>query len=255
MAFFFTTPKSTRIPGAAGHRGGVGRRQVHLAHGRPQGLDAIRLAVPRRDRRAQADLSLPIRAVDPGRGDAALDLDQVVEPDETAALPGDVEPRDGARAIPIDVRQANVDVIVLADAGIAEARDLLLPAHADAEGGGDLRRVHAEVRRARPIDPDEQLRLLELERGIRVEDAAELDGSAAEALPVFRQRLEVGPAQDEVDLEATAADVERGRVAHGEPEIAELAQPAPDLLHDVALAVVSLEGRERLTAREAVPEA
>ena len=90
----------------------------------------------------------------------------------------------------------------------------------------------------------------------RSSDAAHLDGALAQLLAVGSASVvELGPAEDEVDVEVAAADVEARDVADGDADVAELAEALPDLLHHLALGVVAAEGRAGIAALEPVPEA
>ena len=135
-----------------------------------------------------------------------------------------------------------------------EARDLLVPADHQAEGGGDLLDVDPEVGRPLPVDLDPQLGPVEAERRGEVEHAAHLDGALAQLLAEGRQRRELRPADDVVDVEVAAADVEPRDVPDGDADVAELAEALPDLLHHLALGVVAAEGSARIPAPEPFPE-
>ena len=158
------------------------------------------------------------------------------------------------RVAPVRRAQAELDVVVLVEEGIVEARDLLVPADHQPEGGGDLLDVDPEVGRPLPIDLDPQLGPVETERRGEVEHAADLDGALAQLLAEGRQRGELGPADDVVDVEVAAADVEPRDVPDGDADVAELAEALPDLLHHLALGVVAAEGRARIPAPEPFPE-
>ena len=69
--------------------------------------------------------------------------------------------------------------------------DLLVATDHDLERGRDVRRVHAEVGRALAVDPHAQLRLVELERRVRVDEAEVVATSVlayAEARATFARR-------------------------------------------------------------------
>ncbi len=137
-----------------------------------------------------------------------------------------------------------------------EARDLLVAADHDAQGVGDVRGVDAEVGGALAVDLDAQLRLVELERGVGVHDAADLLGAVAQVFGVGDELFELRAAQDEVDVEAAArAEVERRRVADADAQRRVLAHAPPDLLHHVLLRVVAAEGLQRLAVQRLAPDA
>jgi hypothetical protein len=112
--------------------------------------------------------------------------------------------------VAVRLAQAELDVVVLADQRVAEARDFLFAADHEAQGGADVLGVDAEVGRPGAVDADAELGLLELEGGVGVGDA-QLLGALAEGLGVLGQLRQLGAADRVVDLEAAAADVE-GRV-------------------------------------------
>jgi len=108
-------------------------------------------------------------------------------------------------------------------------------------------RVDAEVRGARPVDLDPQLGLVEPERRVGVEKPKGLL-TVAQALRVRRKRLEVRSPENEVDIEASPADVESGDVPDRDAKIAILAESSPHLLHHLKLGVVSAERGEGVQA-------
>ena len=110
---------------------------------------------------------------------------------------------------------------------------------------GDVRHVDAQVGGAVAVDLHPQLGAVELERGVGVDDAAELLGPHAQLLGVGGERLEVGAAEGEVDVEVAAADVEGRHVAHRAAQVRELGEARADRRHHVALAVVAAEGGRR----------
>ena len=83
-------------------------------------------------------------------------------------------------------------------ARVAEARDLVVAADHQAQRRGDVLRVDAEVGRALAVDLHAQLGLVQLERGVGIDDA-ELRRALAQLLGVLGERLEVRPADGEVD--------------------------------------------------------
>ena len=92
--------------------------------------------------------------------------------------------------------------------------------------------LDAQVGGAVAVDLDAQLGLVELERGVGVDDAAAAPSSAAaQLLGVVGERLELRAADDEVDVGAAAADVERRRsCARDSADRRELREPLAHLL-------------------------
>ena len=74
--------------------------------------------------------------------------------------------------------------------------------------------------------------------------------SRAQRLAIFRQLRQLRPAHDELDFGVAAADVERLDVSDRRAQIGVLAHLLPNLLHDVALAVVAAERRQRIEREE-----
>ena len=124
--------------------------------------------------------------------------------------------------------QAELHVVVLADERVAEAADLLVAADHQAQRRADVAGVDAEVGGALAVDVDAELGLVELERRVGVDDAADLAGAdlSRSCLAVLGERVEVRAADDEVDVEVAAADVERREVAELRAEVLELARAA-----------------------------
>src|SRR4029077_20041408 len=60
--------------------------------------------------------------------------------------------------------------------------------------------------------------------------------------------------QDEVDVEAAAADIEARDIAHEDAEVAELAELLAHLLHHVALGVVAAERGHGIAVDDPAPE-
>src|SRR5262249_60295217 len=84
---------------------------------------------------------------------------------------------------------------------------------------------------------------IELQRGVGVDDAAQLGHALAESLAVLREGDEIRSTDDEVDVERSATDVESGNVPHDDAQVAILADALTYLLDDVTLADVALERR------------
>ena len=103
-----------------------------------------------------------------------------------AAATGEVELVDEPGVVAVGLGEAELDVVVLAGDGVAEAGDLFIAADHQAQGRADVLGVDAEVRRPGAVDADAKLRLAELEGGVGVGDA-ELLGPAPERLGVLRR--------------------------------------------------------------------
>ena len=88
-----------------------------------------------------------------------------------------------------------------------KTRNALIAADHQAHGRGDVISRDAEVGSTRPVDLDAQLRLVELQGGVGVNDA-QLRRFLAQNLGVLRQHFQVGAAQVEVNIKVAAADVE-----------------------------------------------
>ena len=84
------------------------------------------------------------------------------------------------------------------------------------------------------VDVHAQLGAGEFKRRIGVDDA-EIFERIAQTHRHSRRALQVRAAKDEVDVPATAAKIERRRVAHRNAQIGVLATRRAQLLHDVAL--------------------
>ena len=171
-------------------RGEAGRH-VQIFRRGAQGFEAVGERVAGRDRGAQADLALAVEAVDARGGEAGDDLHEVVEAHHAAALLRDVEARDGGRVVAVPFAQAELDIVVLVDARVAVARDVLIAADHEAQCGGDVLGVHAEFGGAGAVNLDAQLGHVEAQRRVGVDDA-EARGEFAEFLGVARELHEVG---------------------------------------------------------------
>src|SRR5207245_5696033 len=114
---------------------------------------------------------------------------------------------------------------------------------------------HAQVGSALAVDLHAPLRAVEPQGRIGVHDATELRRAAAQPLAVVGQSHEIRSADDEVDVEGAAADVEARDVANRHPDVPELSQTLADLLDDVALADVAAEGGHRLAAERRAEQA
>ncbi len=162
---------------APGNGGGVAGRQPHLRHRAPQGSDAVGLTKAGEHHGTETNLALPIGAVDAGGGVPRGDLHEIVQADQAvgpglAALTGDEEARDRAQVAPVLLAEPELHVIVLVAGGVAEARHFRVAPHHEAQRGGDLLGVHAEVPRPLAIDTHAQLGPVEPQRGVGVGDAA-----------------------------------------------------------------------------------
>src|SRR5207244_2269937 len=61
----------------------------------------------------------------------------------------------------VQANQPQLDIVGVIDRDIAVARDTIVTADGNSQRFGNLTRVNTERRRSRPIDMDEQLRLIE----------------------------------------------------------------------------------------------
>ena len=77
-------------------------------------------------------------------------------------------------------------VVVVPDAGVAEARDAVVAADHDAQGDGDVLDGDAQRGGALAVDVDAILGLVELERGVGVCET-KFGGAGAEVLGDFRK--------------------------------------------------------------------
>ena len=98
----------------------------------------------------------------------------------------------------------------------------------------------AQVGGAVAVNLDAQFGLVELERGVGIQQA-QRGRVGAQPLGVGVQQVEVRPEQREVDVEVGAAADEGLRVADGHPHVRQLPQAAANLLLDVALGEVALK--------------
>ena len=214
---------------APGDRGGVARRQPEPRRRLLQGLQPVCEAVARSDGSPQAHLPLPVEPVDARRRLGALEGHDVVEAHRRPVSPRDEQARDPVRPHPVPLVEPQRDIVVLVRGRIEEARHSLVASDHQAHGRGDVLGIDAEIGGPRAVDHDPELRLVELERRVGVDDA-ELRRHVAELLRGLRQRPQVRAAQHEVDVPVPAADVEALRVPHRRADIGELAQPSADLL-------------------------
>ncbi len=229
------------LAGPARHPGGVAGGHPQLVHLGAQGGDAVGLGEPRRHGGPQADLTLAVEPVDARGGLGGDQLDHVVQAGQPAVAAGHEQAGDGGGVVAPAVLDPHLDVVVLVHRLVPEAGDPLVAAHHDAQGVGDVGGVDAQVGGAIAVDLDPQLGLVELQGGVGVEQA-QLGRLLAQPLGVVVEHVEIGPQQGEVDVVVGAAADEGLRVAHRHAHVGHTAQTLPDLLLDVALAVVALEG-------------
>ena len=151
------------FPAAAGHLVGVFGGYVQFINGLAEGREAIGLgiALSRCNSRAQGHHTLAVEAVDAGCGHAGDDLDDIVEADECAGTGRDEQSSEVLAAAAVGGFKAELDVVVVVDLGVAEARDTRVAADKDAEGGGDVGGFDVEGGGARPVDLDAKLGLVE----------------------------------------------------------------------------------------------
>ncbi len=238
---------------ASGNGGRVPGRKVHLPYGPMQGFQAIAERKSRRDLGAQACLALAVEAVDARSAAGGFNLYQVVEPDQAGAPPGHIKPRDGVDTIAITRRQPQLHIVFFIDAGVMKAGHFLVAADHQAERGGDMLRIHIEIRRAFAVDDDPQLRPVEFKRRVGVDDA-QISGTNTQFFAVVGESHQIRPAQDKIDIPVAAADVERRQIAHRGAQIGKLCEPAADLLHDIALRSAP-ESRPGLPVEGLAPQA
>ncbi len=202
------------LAAAAGDGGGVGRRQVHLLYRLAQRFQPVRQRKARPHGRSQAHLALPVHAVDAGGRDLLFQGDEIAELVELAAAAGDEEGEDRSRIVAHAVGQSELDVVVVVDPGVVEAGNLIVAAHHQAQGVGDVGHVDSQVGGAVAVHYHSQLGPVELQGDVGVDDAAQLFGFLTKLVGVAGERLQVRTAQHEVDVPAAAADIEGGHVAH-----------------------------------------
>lgn len=212
-----------------GDAGGVFGGQVHFGGGLAEGDEPVGEGVTGGDGAAEADLALSVDAIDAGGGDAGDEFDDVIESDEAAFASGDVEAGDGFLVIAGAFGEAELDIIGGVDAGVIEAGDLLVAADHDAEGGGDVLGIDAEVGGAGAVDFGTEFGFIEFEGDIGVEEA-EVGGLEAEVFGVFAEFFEFGAEDGEVDFGAGAAGTDGGaHSADGDAEVGEVAELLSDL--------------------------
>ncbi len=188
-------------------------RHVQLACGLLQRLHAVRLRETRADVGAHVHLPLAVLPVDARRAFRVHDAHDVVEPDQLAGVARHQQPAQLRRVVAIGLGQPQLDVVVVVDARVAEARDLVVAAYHDAQRRGDVLRVHAEVGRAVAVDLHLQLGLVQPQRGVRIDDA-DLGRLQSKALAIVGQRRQLRTANGQVEVAAAAAQVERLDVAN-----------------------------------------
>jgi hypothetical protein len=162
--------------------------------------------------------------------------------------------RDRRGIVAIAVLEAHLDVVVLVDRRVDEPGHPVVAADHEPHRHRDVLDVDAEVGGPVAVDHDAELRLVELERRVGVGDAAHLEHARAQLLGRVAQRLEVRPADVEVDVDGRAAQVEGGRVPDGDAEVAVALELGPERLHHVALRVVAAERGERIEPQEPADE-
>ena len=93
--------RALELSGAARDRRRVGGRQVHFPNRAAQRFEPVLQAVAPRHLSAQADLPLPVEAVDPGCGPGLFDRNDAVKPHEPAAPASHVETGNRVRVAPV----------------------------------------------------------------------------------------------------------------------------------------------------------
>ncbi len=167
----------------------VGGRQVHLGDRGAQRLDPVGLAEAGQDRGPEPVLAAAGRSGRCGRPPPrARSSRRCPAARARPVLARHVEARDRPRVAAVALREPELHVVVVVHGRVPEARHLLVAAHHQAQGLRDLLGVHPQVGGARAVDLDAQLRLVELEGGVRVDDAPERPGPLPQVLAVLREQ-------------------------------------------------------------------
>ena len=162
-------------------------RHVHVRRCFPQRVESVRQGVTRRHRGPQRNNPLPINPVDSRWTSVFFDRHQIVEAHQTAARRGHVETRDGRRIAAIAIAQAQLDVVVFIHRRVAEARDLVVAANHQTQGIRNVGRVDAEISGARAINVDAQLRLVQFQRRVGIDNPPEFFRFQTQVLGILRQ--------------------------------------------------------------------
>ncbi len=109
--------------------------------------------------------------------------------------------------------QPQLHVVVVIDGGVPEPGDLRIAANHDAQRSGNVLRLHLQVRRALAIDPYLELRLVQPQRGVGINDP-EVWSHQAQLLGVLGQGFEFRPANGQIQLRPAGAKIDGLDVAH-----------------------------------------
>ena len=172
------------------------------------------------------------------------------KPDQAAGISRHQELAQHRRVVAVAFRKPQLHVVVVVDAGIAETRDLVVAAHHHAQRRRDVFGVDSEVGRAVAIDLHLELGLVQSQGRVGIDDA-DFGRLEPKPLAVCSQRRQFRAANGQIEIPASAPQIERLDVAHAAAQIGELPQPAADVLHHVALRVVVAEGSQRVEPHEA----
>ncbi len=133
--------RALELAAAAADRGGVARRHAELGGGGAQRLEAIGKRIAGRDAGPHVGLALPIEPIDARRALAFFERHDRIEAHHLAVGARHVEARDGVGIAAIVLRQPQLDVVVLADLRIAEARHFLVAADHQPQRRRDILRA------------------------------------------------------------------------------------------------------------------
>ena len=119
-----------------------------------------------------------------------------------------VESRDGRRISSILLRKPKLNIIVFIHRRVAKARDLIVTAHHQPQSRSNIRSINSQIRRPIAIDVYPQLRFIELQSRVRINDAADCFGFFPQRVRIFRQRLQLRSAKYEIDIKVAAPNIE-----------------------------------------------
>ena len=91
-----------------------------------------------------------------------------------------------------------------------------------------------------------QLRFIEFQSRVRINDAADCFGFFPQRVRIFRQRLQLRSAKYEIDIKVAAANIEARRIADAKAQRRVLLHPRAHFLHHVALRVITAKGGQRV---------
>ena len=172
--------------------------------------------------------------------------------------------RDVFLAFAVESDEPQLHVVDVVERRVAVARDAIVPADGHAERLRDFLDIDPEVGRALAVDLDEQFRLVQPQRGVRIDNAGDLPDGRAGGIPlallagrrrclefrrlapppqllgVLGQLVEVGAHDGEIDIDRRALP-ERCLIADGDSQVRILRQALADLLHLFALREIAGE--------------